>query len=82
MMLNIGRQKDGQGKRDLGNRIGIQFNKDYCDIKESSCFWLERTPQCTVEEMADKVERYFGLESKDIVTYGNGIVYLNSIEVL
>lgn len=35
--------------------------KHYCDIKESGYFWLERTPQSTVEETADKVERHFGL---------------------
>ncbi len=27
-MLNIGRQRDGQGKRDLGNRIGIPCSKE------------------------------------------------------
>ncbi len=37
--------------------------KSYCDIKESGYFWLERTPQSTVRETADKVERYFGLVS-------------------
>ena len=35
--------------------------KHYRDIKESGYFWLERTPQSTVEETADKVERHFGL---------------------
>ena len=35
--------------------------KYYWDIKESGYFWLERTPQSTVKETADKVERYFGL---------------------
>jgi len=35
--------------------------KSYCDIKESGYFWLERTPQSTVRETADKVERHFGL---------------------
>ena len=35
--------------------------KHYCDIKESGYFWLERTPQSTVEETAGKVERHFGL---------------------
>ena len=37
--------------------------KYYCDIKKSGYFWLERTPQSTVEETTGKVERYFGLES-------------------
>lgn len=37
--------------------------KHYCDIKESSYFWLERTPQSTVEETTGQVERYFGLEN-------------------
>ena len=35
--------------------------KHYFDIKKSEYFWLERTPQSTVKETADKVERYFGL---------------------
>ncbi|MCI9397467.1 MAG: hypothetical protein HFI55_11175 [Lachnospiraceae bacterium] len=35
--------------------------KYYWDIKGSGYFWLERTPQSTVKETADKVERYFGL---------------------
>ncbi len=35
--------------------------KHYRDIKESGYFWLERTPQSTVEETVDKVERHFGL---------------------
>lgn len=37
--------------------------KHYFDIKKSEYFWLERTPQSTVKEMADKVEQYFGLVS-------------------
>ena len=35
--------------------------KHYCDIKMSDYFWLERIPQSTVKETADKVEQYFGL---------------------
>lgn len=35
--------------------------KHYSDIKESGYFWLERTPESTVEETVIKVERHFGL---------------------
>lgn len=37
--------------------------KLYCDIKASGYFWIERTPQSTVDETADNVQRYFGLVS-------------------
>ena len=35
--------------------------KAYKDIKASKYFWLERTPESTVEETLAKVERHFGL---------------------
>lgn len=36
--------------------------KTYHDIKESGYFWLERTPESTVDETTGKVERHFGLK--------------------
>ncbi|MCM1125346.1 MAG: AAA family ATPase [Lachnospiraceae bacterium] len=39
--------------------------KGYNDIKSSDYLWIERTPNSTVNETVGKVERYFGLVSKD-----------------
>lgn len=42
--------------------------KNYKDIKNSDFFWLERTPESTVEDMVTQVEKHFGLGKN-----GNGI---------
>lgn len=42
--------------------------KAYADIKASQYFWLERTPESTVEETLAKVERHFGLAGSDAHT--------------
>ena len=34
----------------------------YQDIKASSYYWIERTPQSTVDETLEKVDRHFGLK--------------------
>ena len=39
--------------------------KVYKDIKASKYFWVERTPDSTVEETLAKVERHFGLAGGD-----------------
>ena len=42
--------------------------KAYQDIKASKYFWLERTPESTVEETLAKVERHFGLAGSNVHT--------------
>lgn len=40
--------------------------KAYKDIKASKYFWVERTPDSTVEETLAKVEQHFGLVKDDV----------------
>jgi len=40
--------------------------KAYKDIKASKYFWVERTPESTVEETLAKVEQHFGLVKDDV----------------
>lgn len=35
--------------------------KRYQDIKDSLYYWIERTPESTIDETLEKVERHFGL---------------------
>lgn len=39
--------------------------KCYTDIKNSDYFWLERTPESTVEDTVAQVEKHFGLGKKE-----------------
>lgn len=39
--------------------------KNYKNIKNSDYFWLERTPERTVEDMVTRVENHFGLGKKE-----------------
>ena len=60
----IHRASDVEKAKETCNATLRSLNeKRYYDIKESGYFWLERTSQSTVKEIADKVERYFGLVS-------------------
>lgn len=38
--------------------------KSYKDIKDSGYCWIERTPNSTVDETAERVERHFGFAKK------------------
>ncbi len=41
--------------------------KSYKDIKNSNFFWLERTPESTVEDRVAQVEKHFGLGKKEFL---------------
>ena len=41
--------------------------KHYIAIKESDYYWIERTPQSTVDETVRKVERHFGFTKNDFL---------------
>lgn len=43
--------------------------KRWQDIRDSGYYWIERTPQSTIAESAEKVERHFGLAKSDF-SYG------------
>ena len=59
----INSASDIEKAKELCNAALKSLNeKKYQDIKASSYYWIERTPQSTVDETLEKVERHFGLK--------------------
>ena len=57
----ISSASDIEKAKELCNAALKSLNeKKYQDIKASSYYWIERTPQSTVDETLEKVERHFG----------------------
>lgn len=54
----------GKAKATCSAALQLLNEKRYNDIKNSEFFWLERTPESTVEAVAVQVERHFGLSEK------------------
>lgn len=50
-----------KAKRVCSTTLESLNQQRYTDIKHSSFFWLERTPETTVEDAVRQVERHFGL---------------------
>ena len=57
----INSASDIEKAKELCNAALKSLNeKKYQDIKASSYYWIERTPQSTVDETLEKVEQHFG----------------------
>lgn len=58
----INSASDPEGAKARCNETLKSLNeKRYQDIKDSLYYWIERTPESTIDETLEKVERHFGL---------------------
>lgn len=60
-----------KAKKNCSATLQSLNEKNYKDIKNSNFFWLERTPEVTVEDMVAQVENHFGLERRAFVDTRN-----------
>lgn len=65
----INRTSDTEKAKAICNATLKSLNeKSYKDIKDSNYYWIERTPDSTVDETVGKAERHFGfVKNKEVI---------------